>query len=238
VAGSANPWGPWSLSALLVLADGRFPAGGHAHSGGLEAVVACEGVSDIPNLELFLRGRLGTTGSIAAAFAAATCAAWSRSESDAAHACQLDSELDARLPSPSLRTISRRLGRQMLRAGRGIWPHPYLERLSDALPRGAHQPVALGTVAAAAGLPPVAAAATAAYDTVAGPAKAAVRLLGLDPFSVHATLARLGAEIDAIAVDGASYADAAAADLPAWSTPLLDLLAEHHATWEVRLFAS
>ncbi|MEU7259826.1 urease accessory protein UreF, partial [Streptomyces rimosus] len=28
-----------SRAALLVLADGRFPAGGHAHSGGAEAAV-------------------------------------------------------------------------------------------------------------------------------------------------------------------------------------------------------
>ncbi|MET7801807.1 urease accessory protein UreF, partial [Streptomyces decoyicus] len=27
-------------AALFVLADGRFPAGGHAHSGGAEAAVA------------------------------------------------------------------------------------------------------------------------------------------------------------------------------------------------------
>ncbi|HEX5201072.1 MAG TPA: hypothetical protein VFW27_14175, partial [Actinoplanes sp.] len=29
-----------SLATLLVLADGRLPSGGHAHSGGLEAQVA------------------------------------------------------------------------------------------------------------------------------------------------------------------------------------------------------
>jgi len=29
-------------TALLMLADGRFPSGGHAHSGGLEAAVVRE----------------------------------------------------------------------------------------------------------------------------------------------------------------------------------------------------
>ena len=32
-------------SVLLLLADGRFPAGGHAHSSGLEAAVAAGRVS-------------------------------------------------------------------------------------------------------------------------------------------------------------------------------------------------
>lgn len=31
-----------SRTALLILADGRFPAGGHAHSGGMEAAVASD----------------------------------------------------------------------------------------------------------------------------------------------------------------------------------------------------
>ena len=37
---------PMSRAALLVLADGRFPAGGHAHSGGVEAAVAHGAVHD------------------------------------------------------------------------------------------------------------------------------------------------------------------------------------------------
>ncbi len=36
----------------------------------------------------------------------------------------------------------------------------------------------------------------------------------------------------------AACADHDARDLPAHSAPLLDILAEAHATWEVRLFAS
>jgi urease accessory protein len=106
------------------------------------------------------------------------------------------------------------------------------------MPSGLHQPVALGAVAGAAGLEPIGAAAAAMHDAVAGPATAAVRLLGLDPFSVHAVLARLGPDLDALIAEGASYAHAPPADLPAWGTPLLDVLAERHATWEVRLFAS
>lgn len=231
-----------SLSALLLLADGRFPAGGHAHSGGLEAAVALEGVRDIPSLEAFLHGRAATAGAVAAAFAAAACSALSTSTGDtgsgATRVKALDSELDARTPSPTLRTVSRRLGRQLLRAGRAVWPHPRLDELAVMMPRGPHQPVVLGAVAASAGLDAASAAAAAAYEAVTGPATAAVRILGLDPFEVHAVLARLGPELDAIAAAGALHAHSPPADLPAWGAPLLDILAEHHTTWEVRLFAS
>ena len=236
-----DPPRAWSLSTLLLLADGRFPAGGHAHSGGLEAAVSQEGLRDVAGLEAFLRGRAATTGAVASAFAAA-CAALSGNSAgpEAATAVlgQLDRELEARIPSPALRAASRRLGRQLLRAGRAVWPHPCLDELGRTIVGGPHQPVVLGAVAAAAGLSANAAATAAIYEAVAGPATAAIRLLGLDPFSVHATLARLGPELDRLAAEAAAHAHAPPADLPAWSAPLLDLLAEQHTTWEVRLFAT
>ena len=231
-------------SALLLLADGRFPGGGHAHSGGLEAAAALEGVRDIAALESFLLGRAATTGRLVAAFAAAACAATaplhpaSGANRALAVLLELDGELDARMPAPSLRVVSRRLGRQLLRAARRIWPHAVLDDLSVAVPAGPHHAVALGAVAAAAGLAEADAAAAAVHDAVAGPAAAAVRLLGLDPYAVQAALARLGPELDFIASEAAGQASRPLADLPACGTPLLDILAEHHTNWEVRLFAS
>jgi urease accessory protein len=65
-----------------------------------------------------------------------------------------------------------------------------------------------------------------------------VRLLGLDPFAAHAALARRGEQLDALAARAARHADTAPEDLPAPGAPLLDVSNEHHATWEVRLFAS
>jgi urease accessory protein len=212
-----------SLATLLVLADGRLPAGGHAHSGGLEAAIAAGRVTDLGSLEGFLRGRLATAGLVAAAFAASACAHGGLAA--------LDAGLDARTPSPALRRASRAQGRALMRAGRAMWPVP-------AIGREPHHPIALGVVAAAAGLTPTDAAVAAAYGSLTGPATGAVRLLGLDPYGAHALLAALAPECDQIAHDAAAHANDPVDDLPAASSPLLDIGAENHATWEVRLFAS
>ncbi|MFD5493209.1 urease accessory protein UreF [Streptomyces sp. NPDC127091] len=224
------------LSALLVLADGRFPAGGHAHSGGLEAAVAAGRVRDAADLESFLRGRVATSGATAAAFAAAACGR--PADPSGAALRELDAELDARTPSPALRAASRRLGRQLLRAVGAVRPHPELDVLAAALPEGPHQPVGLGVAARVLGLGPHAAATAALHEAASGPATAAVRLLGLDPFAAHGVLVRLGPQLDALARDAAASASAAAARLAALGAPMLDISAQTHAAWEVRLFAS
>jgi urease accessory protein len=63
-----------------------------------------------------------------------------------------------------------------------------------------------------------------------------VRLLGLDPLAVTGLLADLAVEVDRVAADATRAA--AIGELPSLSAPLLDIGAELHATWEVRLFAS
>ncbi len=226
---------PSATAALLLLADGRFPAGGHAHSGGVEAAVAAGRVHDLPTLESFLTGRATTTGAVAAAFCAATCARW---PGEIPAMTELDTELDARTPSAALRVASRKLGRQLLRAARVVWPHPAWERLTTAYPVGLHQPIMLGATAAVAALTPRSAALLALQEAVVGPATAAVRLLGLDPLAVHATVARLAPLMDHLAAAAAEYAHGSPRDLPCHSATLLDIRAEHHITWEVRLFAT
>ncbi|MFJ8000390.1 urease accessory protein UreF [Streptomyces sp. NPDC096310] len=223
-----------SRAALLVLADGRFPAGGHAHSGGAEAAVTAGRIRDAGDLAAFCRGRLGTTGLTSAALAAAAARGLDP--------LALDEAADARTPVPALRTTARRLGRQLVRAARATWPSAELDALAAARPRGAHQPVVLGLTARSAGLTPLDAGYCAAYESVSGPATAVVRLLGLDPFEATAVLARLTPALDEVAARAAGYAEQALAEgtdaLPAPSAPLLDIMAQAHAAWPVRLFAS
>ncbi|MFI6206052.1 urease accessory protein UreF [Streptomyces sp. NPDC051041] len=221
-------------TALLVLADGRFPAGGHAHSGGAEAAVRAGRVTGAASLEDFCRGRLHTAGLVAAGLAAAAALG--------ADPAELDAAADARTPSPALRVAARRLGRQLTRAARATWPSPELDALARAFPKGAHQPVVLGLAARAAGLEAADAAHCAAYESVSGPAAATVRLLSLDPFDATAVLARLAPETDRVADRAVAAARRVAGEgtdaLPAGSAPLLEIGAEAHAGWPVRLFAS
>ncbi|MEU6335550.1 urease accessory UreF family protein [Streptomyces cellulosae] len=223
-----------SRAALLVLADGRFPAGGHAHSGGAEAAVHAGRITGAASLEEFCRGRLHTAGLVAAALAASAALG--------VDPVALDAAADARTPSPALRAASRRLGRQLLRAVRAAWPGAELDALGRQFPKGAHQPVVLGVAARAAGLGPEDAAHCALYESVGGPATATVRLLSLDPFDATAVLARLAPEADRVAEAAVRAARRVVREgtdaLPAASAPLLEMYAEAHAGHAGRLFAS
>ncbi|GAA2458758.1 urease accessory UreF family protein [Actinomadura vinacea] len=221
---------------LLLLADSRLPAGGHAHSGGVEPAVTAGAVRDVAGLADFLRGRLGTSGLVSAALAAAACA---HAAGPAWEWARLDAEADARTPSPAQRKASRAQGRSLLRAARGTWPHPALDDLAGL--RAPHQPLVQGAATAAAGGTPHQAAAVSAYGSVTGPASAGVRLLGLDPLAVHRVLAGLAPAIDAVAIEATREAAREPADpagLPALSAPLLDLYAELHVGADLRLFES
>ncbi|MGK5547083.1 urease accessory protein UreF [Streptomyces sp. URMC 127] len=221
-------------AALFVLTDGRFPAGGHAHSGGAEAAVAAGRIRDARSLQDFCLGRLHTTGLVAAALAAAAASGHDP--------LVLEEAADARTPVPALRETARRLGRQMMRAARATWPSAELDALAAARPRGAHQPLVLGLAARSAGLAPLDAAYAAAYETVSGPATATVRLLSLDPFDATAVLARLAGDLDQVAGEATVAAgrlpEEGISALPAAGAPLLDIAAQQHAAWPVRLFAS
>ncbi|GAA0929341.1 urease accessory protein UreF [Nonomuraea longicatena] len=208
--------------ALLLLADSRLPAGGHAHSGGVEAAVAAGAVLDVATLAAFLRGRLHTTGAVCAALAAAACALPTAPSSPVPTSPdvltssgrvweELDAEADARTASPAQRRAARQQGRLLLRVAGRLWPSPVLESLAAAVP-SPHHPVALGAAAHAAGAAPEDAALAAAYHAITGPATAAVRLLGLDPVAVHRLLADLTPNLTTVT---ARAAEAAARELQA-----------------------
>ena len=212
--------------ALVLLADGRFPAGGHAQSGGVEAAVRVGDVVDEITLERYLRARLATTGVTDAAFAAAAAAP------RADHAA-LDAELTARIVSPRLREVGRRTGRQLLRAGRRIWPAAALDHLD-----GVQQPIVLGAVVAAAGGTPHDAATIAMHHLASAVTTAGVRLLGLDPLAVAAVQARAGGLITSLVAPADEWAVRPPATLPALGGALTDILGEDHGHWSARLFVA
>jgi urease accessory protein len=217
---------------LLLLLDTRAPAGAHHHSGGMEAAVGTGLVAGLADLEAFCQTRLRTSARVTAAFAAAACRLH---PAEAARWAELDAEFDARTPSPAMRAASRQLGGGLVRLLRSLQPEAALPWARGGSP-APHHPLVLGAGIHLAGGSPELAARAAALSACAGPASAAVRLLGLDPFAVQAMLARLAPGID----ECARRADHAAppSSLPADGAPALDLLADFHLTSEVRLFAS
>jgi urease accessory protein len=213
-------------AALLLLADGRLPAGGHVHSGGVEAAVDSGAIHDVGSLRDFLRGRLFTVGLVTAALAVSACAC--AVDGDLPGLAALDALADARTPSPAQRAASRAQGRALLRLAGQAWPSAGYAALG-ATP---HHPLVLGVAVAASGGQPSDAAVVAASAAVGGPASAAVRLLGLDPLAVTAMHAALAGDIDHVATTAVAQPDSCP------GAPLLDLLAEAHAASAVPLFAS
>jgi urease accessory protein len=223
------------LTALL-LADSRFPGGGHVHSGGVEEAATRGLLSTEDDLPGFLVGRLHTAGALAAVFAAAAAHA-ARRRAPARFLAALDAELDARTPSAAQREASRAQGAGVRRAMKDAFLS--LDALKGAFMARPHHAVVLGAAVGLGGGLPVDAGQAAAYLSVSGPASASVRLLGLDPLRVNGILLSMAGEIAAVAEWAAGSAALDPSALPAPGAPALDLLAEaHHRAEEVRLFAS
>lgn len=238
--------------SLLVLIDSRAPAGAHSHSAGMEPAVNAGLVRDVDDVARFCDARMRTGGRVAAAFAAASCAGWQQGLAPDFWLA-LDRELDARIASEATRAASRAMGSGLRRLVAATAPdsRPKLQLAWSLCPRPApHHPLVLGSAAGAAGAEPGMAARAAMLGAISGPASAALRLLGLDPYHVQGITAALAATMEAIADDAAALAESAVgviassgdtsalALLPADGVPGLDVLADVHLHQEVRLFAS
>jgi|SRR5579862_349278 len=214
----------------LLLADGRFPSGGYAHSGGLEA--ACHDGLGADDVAAYVRARLY-------AVAAADCAlavAASR-ETSVDPLLLLDEEATARVPSQALRAASQRLGSQLLRTASATWPDAALPRAYRVASTSTPRPVAFGVVARAAGLDELELARVFLYDDAAAVAAAAVKLLPVDVLSTTRLLAELEDEVEKVALAAVAL-DLPPRELPSAFAPLYELRSLAHARREGRLFAS
>ncbi len=221
-------------SALMMLVDGRFPAGGHTNSAGVEAAVRLGDVHDDATLERYLVGRLATTGMVDAAFSAHVAALVDPTEGVLD---EIDAEYASRVLSPRLRDASRRFGRQMLRAGATVWSAPMIDTIARSKV-AVHQPVVLGALVAASGGTAHDAALLSFHHLSAAVTSAGVRLLGLDPMSVAAVQAAAGQHVDRWADEAARSALLPVAGLPANGGSLTEILAEDHGRWDARLFVA
>ncbi|MGQ0431513.1 MAG: urease accessory protein UreF [Microthrixaceae bacterium] len=213
-----------SVASLLLLADGRFPDGTHAHSHGLEAAVGAGRVHDTRSLAAYVTCRLWTSGR--------TDAAAARLAAAGVNPDALDAAWCVRTPSAAARATSRSLGRALARTAARLVPEPIA--LADRRPPV--QPVAFGMLATAVGCTPDEAALASAHGVAATLSAAGLRLLSLDPFDVAAVLHDLRSEVDGVAVS--TFGLVAADDLPHASTPFAEIDVELQSALPTRLFRS
>jgi len=224
------------LLALLQLGDGLFPAGGFAHSFGLETYAQEGRVRDAAGLEAFvtahLDGAAGPGDAVAVAVAtrladAGDVAAWS----------ELDARLDAMKAVPEFRAASRQMGRQTARVAAALGEDPVLAAIARAIDDGlvvGHHASVFGAAAGRAGAAAETAAAAYLYSTAALLVGAGLRLLPLGQLEGQRVLAAARSRIARLA---AAAAGATAEDM--WTfTPALELAGLRHARLEMRLFRS
>jgi urease accessory protein len=239
-----------ALLTLLQLGDGLFPAGGFAHSLGLETYAQAGIVTDRQGLEAFVRAHL--EGSAGPADAVAVAAAVRAAQTDDLAGClDLDARIDAMRIVPEWSAASRQMGRQTLRvaiAWGGLGGPPVagppmsksdhlltaFDQRVEASETPGHYPVVFGAVAGRAGVDVEAAATAYLYATAALLVNAALRLLSIGQLDGQRVLAALRPSIARLAaVAGTTSPD----DM--WSfTPGLELAGLRHAELEMRLFRS
>ena len=122
--------------AVLQFADGLFPAGGFAHSLGLETYAQDGLVRDRDGLEAFvvahLEGSAGPADAVAVAVAVRLAAA-----GEVAEWIALDERLEAMKSVPESREASRQMGRQTLRVAAALGGDGVMVELARAVGRGA-----------------------------------------------------------------------------------------------------
>ncbi|HEY3189297.1 MAG TPA: urease accessory UreF family protein [Solirubrobacteraceae bacterium] len=225
-----------ALLTLLQFSDGLFPAGGFAHSFGLETYVQDGRVRDRHGLERFVAAHLeGSAGPADAA--AAAIAVGSARRDDLSAWLALDARLDAMKTVPEFRAASRQMGRQALRIAAGLGDDPFLvclARAADDNRTAAHHATVFGAAVGRGGAEPAVAAAAYLYSTAALLVGAGLRLIALGQLDGQRVLAAMRGRIERLA---AAAVTATADSL--WSfNPALEIAGVRHAALEMRLFRS
>ncbi len=227
---------PARLLAILQFADGLFPAGGFAHSFGLEVYAQAGIVRDRAGLEEFVRAHL--TGSAAPSDAVAVaCAARGASVGDLAACVELDARLEAMKWVPELRSASIQMGHQTLRVGAALGNDAFVGELAAAVEQGrtpGHHAVVFGVLTGRHGAEPETTAAAYLHSTAVLLVNAGLRLLPIGQLDGQRILSTLRP----LLIELAARAAAAGGD-DLWSfAPALEIAGCQHAELDMRLFRS
>jgi urease accessory protein len=220
---------------LLQLADGLFPAGGYAHSFGLETYVQAGRVRDGAGAEAVLRAHLEGSAGPGDAVAVVAAVRLGRA-GDLDGAAALDFEIDAMRPAAELREASRQMGRQTLRVAAALTGSPFLAAFArrvetDRAP--CHHPLVFGLVGGVLGWTELDAAQAYLHANAVAIVSAAVRLIPLGQLEGQRVLWSVGELVTRLA------REAAASDGAPWTfAPGLEIAAMQHARLDARLFRS
>jgi urease accessory protein len=226
-----------ALLSLLQFSDGLFPAGGYAHSFGLETYVQSGDVSDAAGVESFIRAYLENSAAPTDAVAAIS-AARSATAGDLAACLELDAALEALKCAAELRDASRQMGRQTLRIAAALSDNAIIGEFSAAVASGrtpGHHAVAFGLIASAQKWDAQATASALLYASSAQLVGAALRLMPLGQLAGQRILANLRPVIARLVVAAREHATPD----EIWSfVPGIEIAAMQHAQLSARLFRS
>ncbi len=219
-----------STLLLWQLADSAFPAGGFAHSGGLEAAVQLGEIRDEREMGQFLRHCLTQAGH-------ATLPLVTGAHGDPELLAELDGVADLLLRNPIANRASRLQGRAWLTATAAAFPHAQLHRWQDAAREGrlyGHQAPIIGATARILGVELVPAQRLFLFLVTRSLTSAAVRLGTLGSYEAQRMQAEVAPYLDEILRSCSSLGP----DDITQTAPLVELWQSAHDRLYSRLFQS
>jgi urease accessory protein len=225
-----------TLLRVLQFSDGLFPAGGYAHSFGLETFVEdgrAATAADIRQLlHAYLEGSAGPTDAVFAVNALRRSLV-----NDLVGCRELDLELEAIKISAEGRAASRQFGHQTLGIAAALIDEPLVRAYSQMVTANevpGHHAVVFGIVGGSWGWPENATAAALLYTSAVAIALAATRLMPVGQTQAQCLIGEIIPSIAVLAEDATRTPVSAAFTF----APALEIATMSHAQLDARLFKS